>query len=119
LFRGGNSMSNALPHYDSAIDAIWSRDPGPTQDDRLTSPKQLAAANAALTQYPDDIHRLGAVVKALFYGSNIMVEHDASVTAKDYYQGCILVLVAEGVDKDKLIQAAEMLYAIDIAIREA
>lgn len=110
----------------NAIDAIWSREPEPTQygpkqlaaADRLQA-GQLAAANAALTQYPDDIHRLGAVMKALFYGSIIIVEHDASVTAKDYYQGCILVLVAEGVDKDKLIQAAEMLYAVDIAIRES
>lgn len=99
----------------NAIDAIWSREPEPTQP----GPKQLAAANAVLTQYPDDIHRLGAVVKALFYGSNIMVEHDASVTVEDYFQGCMHVLVAEGVDKDKLIQAAEMLYALDIATRES
>lgn len=101
----------------AALEAIWTDLSAtlPTEQ----SAEQYAAADKVVAAYEPDIQLLAATVKALYYGAHLMAEAHGEHTTAEYYQACIAVLIHEGVDSDKLVKAAEMLQAVERAIREA
>ena len=106
----------------SGFDDIWKAAPHPMPDSSAPphqTPEQYDAADGVLRKYPDEIQMLAGVMTALYYGAFMMNKQDPSLDIHEYYQGCILVLMREGVDADRIEQAGEMLQAVDHAIREA
>ena len=102
----------------AALDSIWtdlSATPAPIEQ----SAEQYAAADKVVALYEPDIQLLAATVKALYYGAHHMAQAHGDHSTAEYYQGCIAVLIHEGVNSDKLVKAAEMLQAVERAIREA